>query len=227
MMFLRRELFTAALVLSLGGCLFASMRGDADAPGVASLTSAREHASSAAPSLPILVLRTARDELALAPVDRANVAMIVDVAELDVRTLDRARAALLEGLAISVDEGRYDEVRIAILIEQMEWAAGEVAPKLRRGLEQLYEMLTPEQRQEVRERVEAKLPSWAPVWATDTKHRWLEAWPERELPDFAGDLARTSRAWGQASADRVRVALPRLDAAQRRALAASLRTGVE
>lgn len=225
------------LVLGLGGCIFASMRNEA--PQTTSLTSARMQASTAAPSLPILVARTARDDIGLTDAERANVSMIVDTAELDARTLDRARAALLEGLARGVDANDFDDTLLALLTEQMSWAAAEVAPRLQRAMDQLHDVLTPEQRLALVERVSAKLPSWAPVWAAEPRHRWLDTWAEGELgreplsrdlgparPELSDDLVRTSRTWAEKSVANVRAKLPHLDPAQRRALAASLRTGL-
>jgi hypothetical protein len=224
---LRRERATAVLLIGLAGCLFAGMRGDAPV-ATTSLTSAQVHASTSAPCLPILVLRTARDELELPDVDRTNVAMVVGVAELDARTIDRARAALLEGLARSVEAGAIDDSLLAVLVEQMAWAAEEVAPRLARALDHLYLLLTPEQRAALVARVEAKLPNWSQTWAAGTmRHRWLEEWPDRQLPEFTADLTRTSQTWAEKSVANVRTRLPRLDPAERRALAASLRTGGE
>jgi hypothetical protein len=213
------------LVLSLGACLLESARNDAASP--ASLTSAQVHASAAAPCLPILVLRTARDEIDLGEAERANVSMIVSVAELDARTLNRSRAALLEGLARGVEAGHLDDVLISLLTDQMPWAATEVAPRLQRDLDQLSDLLTPEQRRAVIERVRVKLPSWAQTWAADGSPRWLDTWAEgvATRAELADDLAQTSRKWAEKSAANVRAALPHLDAAQKRALAASLRTG--
>jgi Spy/CpxP family protein refolding chaperone len=221
----RRELFSALLVLGLGGCLLES--GRHDAVSTTSLDAARIHASAAAPSLPILVLRTSRDEIDLGEAERANVAMIVSVAELDARTLDRARAALLEGLARGVEAGEFDRVLVSLLTDQMAWAAKEVAPRLQRDLDQLSDLLTPEQRRAVIERVRVKLPSWAQTWAADGSPRWLDTWAEgvATRAELADDLAQTSRKWAEKSAANVRAALPHLDAAQKRALAASLRTG--
>jgi hypothetical protein len=221
----RRELITAVLVLGLGGCPLEGGRNDpVSAPA---LTAAQMHASTAAPCLPILVVRTARDEIDLGEGERANVAMIVSVAELDARTLDRSRAALLEGLARGVDAGHLDNVLISLLTDQLPWAANEVTPRLQRDLDQLSDLLTPEQRRDVVARVRTKLPNWAQTWAADASPRWLDTWAEGVATrgELAGDLAQTSRTWAEKSVANVRAALPHLDAAQKRALAASLRTG--
>lgn len=219
---------TALFLVSLAGCL--SFRDREEPPPPVSLTGARVQASTVAPSLPILVLRTARDEMILLETDRSNIAMVTAVAELDARTLDRARAAMLEGLARDVEAGAMDASRDAMLVEQMSWAAGEAAPRLARALDELSLLLTPTQRRTLVARVRGRIPTWSLGWADEGEHAWLEAWVDGrlgKLSDFTADLERTSRRWAEKCVAHVREELPRLDAEQRRALAAAVRTAIE
>lgn len=219
-----RGTVAALLLAGAAGCLLASGR-DRERPSTTSLTAARLHASAVAPPLPVFVLRVARDDLALAPVDRANVAMIAENAQAHARTLYRARAAFLEVLARSADHGEMDENYVAVLTQQMGWASAEVAPRLRVSIQRLHDVLSTEQRTRLVATVRSRLPEWGAIWASDGPHRWLDGFPTNELFDFEGDLTRTSTVWAVTTAADVREALPELEPSARHALALSLRQG--
>ncbi|MBX3232539.1 MAG: hypothetical protein KIT84_16310 [Labilithrix sp.] len=216
---------TVGLSLVLGGCLLASVRERESMAPPPTLMAAKVHASSAAPVLPIVMLRTARDELGLDDASRANVAMIVHEAEFKSHVIVHARAAFLEILAQSVEEGRVDEVEVAIFSDQVSWAMEESSRPLRAAMLQLYDALTEEQRALLVQKMAEKTALWAPTWAASREHRWLSGFERGDLADFGGDLVRTGRGWADKSAANVRKNLPRLDPAARRALAASLRIG--
>lgn len=221
-----RPLLAVTLLAMTTSCLEpAKLQPESD---LTVLSAGRLQASESAPALPIFVLRLARDELALSTADRAGVAMIVEDAEFQARTLDRARAAFFEILARSVERGSVDENAVAIYTEQMAWAAGMVGPYFAYGLNQLFDVLTPDQRVTLGVLAKQHYPVWAQAWTVTDRAppRWLDGFPRRDFAELETTLVSTARTWADRSAANVRARLPRLDAGQRVALARSLRAGV-
>lgn len=222
----RIVLAAAAVALAAAGLSCPSF--DAPRAGTTTVSSSLE---THKPTLPVLLVRLARVELALDARQSVIVSALVDDAEAAARPVARARVALLETVARGVDRGHLERDADSAALADLRAAADEALPSLGTIVVELHRTLDPEQRRELTNAAERWLEgersAW--FWSREPDVRWLAAFRESVISSEALEaMQRATRAdidaWGRALERTVEDELRFRDASGRRELVHRLRT---
>lgn len=215
----RRSTIVGAALLMASGCMI--LRGT-DRAGTTELRSAE--IASGTPPLAAFVLRVALTDLSLAPKEAEIASGLVRDAERWTRSIDDARAVLIEDLVRSLNAGRF--------VPESEAAADRVVaateasgPWFDEALAKLHAALDPLQRRALVGRVRARFDGWSRDWSggVASEHAWLATLETDAVTGASEDARATARHWADGLLGAVRDNLARGDDDERAELVRRLR----